>query len=705
MNEKKTFFLQSPDGGLVPDLAAYWYLLLDRWKWLAAATILSGAAAITYIAVTPRTYTVQCVVQVEQANTKLVNIQEFNPEEYKTTEALRTVEQALTSSSVLLSVARANNLFDDPDFVGKDGARLTEAQMVKILGGAITVKLRRGTRLVDIVVDDINPARAVLLADSLVQEYVSAGAQQRSALAGGAKDYLGKQAAELKEKLQKAEMALQDYREKHDAVSLEVKQDTVNAKLTQLNTAVTEAENTRIKLESAMKAVRDSKIRKGTDLIEIPEVARLDEIAGLKKDIKDREAEIANLRQRYLELHPKMISAQSALKKVQDNLVTSAMRAMSVIEKSYRAAAEDETNLRKALREQEKVALELSKVSVPYSALQREVEADSTLFQTVLSRMKETQIDQGVQSANIRVIESPVPPTRPSKPRRLRILASALAAGFIIAAGIAIVLDLLDSSFRAVDQTERMLDLPAFGSVPRADKKRSEHRLELIAEPASATAEAFRGFRTSIALLGNHGPVNVVLFTSAAAGEGKSYCAANYAVSLAQQGLRTLLIDADLRRPGLTAIFPETADVPGVSGFLRGDAGMEQCWLASSVKDLCVMPAGRDKAPNPAELLSSGRFKDLIKLAAESFDRVVVDTAPVNAVSDTLLIASQAAVVCLVVRAGRTPRRVVMRARHNLARANATPDGFILNDLPSGRGANYNYYSEGSYSSAGVYGT
>ena len=705
MNEPSSSSLPSSGGGFAPDLAAYWYLLLDRWKWLATSMILCGAAALAYIAVTPRTYTVQCVVQVEQANTKLVDIQELNPEEFKTTEALRTVEQALTSSSVLLSVARANYLFDDLDFVGKDDARLTEPQMVKILNSAIQVKLRRGTRLVDIVVDDIKPDRAVRLADSLVQEYIAAGAQQKSTVAGGAKEYLGKQAEELKVKLQKAEMALQEYREKHDAVSLEVKQDTVNAKLTQLNTAVTEAENIRIKLESAMKAVRDSKIKKGSELLEIPEVAKLDAIAGLNKDIKDREAEIANLSERYLELHPKMIAARSALKKVQDNLVTSAMRAISVIEKSYRAAVEDEANLRKALREQEKVALELSKVSVPYSALQREVDADTTLFQTVLSRMKETQIDQGIQSANIRVIESPVPPTKPSKPRRARILACALVAGFIIAAGFIIVLDMLDSSFRSVDQTERMLDLPAFGSVPRADKKRREQRLELIAEPGSATAEAFRGLRTSVALHGNHGPINVVLFTSAAAGEGKSYCAANYAVSLAQQGLRTLLIDADLRRPGLTAIFPETADVPGVAGFLRGDAGLEKCWLASSVKDLCVMPAGRDKEPNPAELLSSGRFKDLIKLAAESFERVVIDTAPVNAVSDTLLIASHAAVVCLVVRAGRTPRRVVLRARQTLARANATPAGFILNNLRTGRGANYDYYSEGNYSSAGVYGT
>ncbi len=708
MSENETPPARLDGGATVPvDLRAYWYLLLDHRKWVVAATLLCGAAAAAYLIVTPRSYGVQCVVQVEQANTKLVNIQELNPEEFKTAEALKTVEQALTSSSVLLSVARANKLFDDPDFVDKDkdGARLTEEQMVKILGSVIKAKLRRGTRLVDISVDDIKADRAVLLAKSVVEEYIAAGALQKSNVAGGTKAYLGKEADALKEKLQKAEMALQDYREKHDAVSLEEKQDTINAKLTQLNTAVTEAENTRIKLESAMKAVRESKSKKVSDLIEIPEVAKLDEIAGLKKDIKDREAELADLRERYLELHPKMIAARSALKKVQDNLMIAATRAVSVIEKSYRGAAEDETNLRKALREQEKTALELSKISVPYAALQREVEADTTLFQTVLSRMKETQIDQGIQNANIRIIEAPVRPTKPNKPKRTRILAAALAAGFLLGVGIVIALDMLDSSFRSVDQAENMLNLPALAAVPRADKKRSEHRLELIAAPASATSEAFRGFRTSIALVGNHGSINVCLFTSAAAGEGKSYCAANYAVSLAQQGLKTLLIDADLRRPGLTEIFPETADAPGVTGFLRGDAGLEMSCLDSSVKNLSVMPAGREKAAYPAELLSSGRFKDLVKQAAEKFERVVIDTAPVNAVSDTLLIASQTSVVCLVVRAGRTPRRVVMRACHSLARANATPTGFILNHLRTGSGANYNYYSEGNYSSAGVYGT
>ena len=689
---------------LTPDFYAYWYLLRDRWKLIASCVLVGGALAAAYILNTPRTYTAQSVVQVEQQKRNVANIREISPEDFKSTEALKTVEQALTSSSVLLAVARANHLFEDPDFVGKDQRQLAEPQMVSILSSAITAKLRRGTRLVDVVVDDIDPERAVRLAKSVVVEYVAAGSKMESMVSGGASEYLAKQADDLRTKLQKAEMALQEYRSKYNAVSLEAKQDTINARLAQLNKAVTDAEGTRIKFESAVKAIKEGKTKKGSELLEIAAVAGLDEIINIKKDIKNKETEIANLKQRYLELHPKMIAAQGEIKKLNDNLQAAAVKAATVIEKSYRAAVEDEQTLKKSLQEQEKAALELSRISVPYSALQREVDANNTLFNTVLARMKETQLDEGIQNANIRVIQEPVRPYKPTKPRRFRILAAALVGGFVIGVGIVIGLDLVDSSFRSVDQAENMLGVPVLGAVPSADKTKGQHRLELIEAPATLTAEAVRGFRTAVALLANHGPINVVLFTSATAGEGKSYCAANYAVALAQQGLKTLLIDADLRRPGLNAIFPEAADSPGVAGFLRGEDSLEAACRPSTVPVLSLMPAGKDKAPNPAELLSSGRFKDLIEQAAGKFERVVIDTAPVNAVSDTLLFASLAPVICLVVRAGRTPRRAVLRAVQVLARANAKPAGVVLNRLRTGRGANYDYYSEGSYASTGVYG-
>jgi polysaccharide biosynthesis transport protein len=266
-------------------------------------------------------------------------------------------------------------------------------------------------------------------------------------------------------------------------------------------------------------------------------------------------------------------------------------------------------------------------------------------------------------------------------------------------------LDMADSSIRSIDEVEKISAAPVLTSVPESRRKNRDNESVLITDPASYEAEAFRSLRTALSFLGPEDDRKTVLFTSANPAEGKTYCSFNYAVALAQTGLRTLLIDADLRRPDLSRFVLGDAKAPGITSCLTGHATILDCCNPSGIDKLFIMGAGA-RAVKPAELLASGDFASLLKEAELHFDRIVIDSAPVNAVSDTQLIARYIQSVCLVVRAGKTPRRAIVRAFSLLAQAASNPGGIVFNRIGR-RSRDKYYFSEyaGEYANAGGHGS
>jgi capsular exopolysaccharide synthesis family protein len=269
-------------------------------------------------------------------------------------------------------------------------------------------------------------------------------------------------------------------------------------------------------------------------------------------------------------------------------------------------------------------------------------------------------------------------PIKPAKPRKLKILALAFLGGCVVGSGLVIGIDLSDRSIRSVNEVEEVLGLPVLTLVPRSKRRHLDQSPVVSADPASHEAEAFRSLRTALSFLGQRTNFKTVLFTSANPGEGKTYCSLNCAAALAQLGLRTLLIDADLRRPTLTKALLADSKAPGLSDCLAGHATIMDCCKLTDTQNLFVLGAG-ERASNPAELLGAGDIAGLLKEAMLHFDRVVFDSAPINAVSDTQLIAKEIESVCLVVRAGKTPRQALIRACGLLARATHSPDAVVLN--------------------------
>jgi capsular exopolysaccharide synthesis family protein len=373
-------------------------------------------------------------------------------------------------------------------------------------------------------------------------------------------------------------------------------------------------------------------------------------------------------------------------------LAEAVLKAADLLSSQLRTAQETEAGLMKAEAEQQKNASELGQKSIEYNGLTHEMESNRSMYQSVLNNLKQTDVSKQWNQTPIRIVE-PAFAYGPIRPKKSLIISATATGGFMLGLAIALGLSVMDTSLKTVDEAEKLLRLPALAAVPRRKLKTNSKRvpLPMLDDPKGSVAEAFRSLRANLSLLGRQEQRRTFLFTSAHPSEGKTFTCCNYAIVSAQMGVRTLLIDADLRRPAISQIFFGQTKKPGLADCLSGQASVQNAVLPSEVANLSILPAG-STVPNPAELLSSAEFAAVVKEAMLLYDRVIVDTAPVNAVSDTLMLAPHVQTICLVVRAGSTHGRSVMRAIKILTDIQCKPAGIVLNYLPEHRGIGYYYY-------------
>ncbi len=688
------------------DFRAIFHLALEKAWLIALCFLLAAAGTATYLLRSPKVYAARCVLQVEQEEAKILNIQRVQQEELQSLESLKTVEQTLQNSALLGRVLDVHKLANDPRFaVLSDQAPPSRETLIRRLSAMVEVRLRKGTRLIDIKVEHTNPALAELVANSIVHEFLRNNHEHNSSAAEGATVFLSKEATELKRKLEASEHSLQAFKEQMQISSLDERNQVVLEKLKELGTRVTEAKSQRIVAETAWKQVT-ALSNDVSALLVVPAVANDSSVNETRSSIARLESELANLRQRYKELHPKLIQTQSQLAEWKSNLERAVRSVPQRIRSGYESASAAEQALEQALREQETVALDLNKLSVRYNVLARDVESDRTLYQSVLNRIKETSVTKDLKPSNIRVVQEATVPERPVKPERNRTILAGFVAALATSIFLIFLLDACDRSLKTVDQTEEYLALPVLGTVPKFSGTSGDQRKLLDGDDAEcAEAESFRTLRTALSMLGRKEDRRISLFTSAVPSEGKTFCSLNYAISLAQQGLRTLIIDCDLRRPMVEkSLLKSRAGNPGLTDLLTGHKQFSEVTHPTHVENLRFLPAGTD-SPNPAELLARCGITAVLDEALRHFDRVVVDSAPIHAVSDTLLILERIQTLCLVVRAGKTAKNSVRRAAQKLQEAGAPLAGVILNLVPRSHVGGYYYYdSYHDYAYRGDYG-
>jgi polysaccharide biosynthesis transport protein len=686
------------------DLVRYYHLFL-RHLWLIGLIV--GVALIgTYAWVSrqPKEYGSRAVLQVEQQQRKILsNMEEVQPENLQSDDYLNTVVQSLTSTSLMLRVAHAVGLDKDLKIFPPrhDGLTYSDAVIGKTMRSRVTAGLRRGTRLIDISVEDEDPERAKQIADAIVKEFLRQTFEQQFSVSRLASEFLQEEADKLRIKLDQSEEKLQTYKERNNAVSLEQNQNITVDKLKELNSRVTAAKDARIKVESDIEQLRRLKPDDIDGMLQIGSVAAIPQVANVRTQIVQAEAELAALKKRYLPLHPAYIKAMTTIARLWESLQETLRDAAKILGTQYASAIDTEGKLSTALNDQEKAALDLSKLAIPYNVLEREVQSDRAMYDSLVTRVRETTISEGIEKNPFHIVEEPMASTVAVKPEKMKTMGIAFVFALIVGCALVIVLDSLDESLRSVDQAEQFLGLPALAIIPE-EKGQNQLFMPLRQKDSqtSRQAEAFRTVRASLSLLGGESSRRVFLFASALPAEGKSFSSVNTAVAFCVEGLRTIVVESDLRRPSLHRLFPGLADrnTPGLSDFLAGNEPLDNVIHSTPVDNLSILFAGR-RSPNPAELLASKSFPLLIEALLEQFDRVICDSAPINAVSDTLTLIAAVQHVCLVIRPEKTPKKAIARACHLVEKAGGKLAGFLLNRVKFkyGSGQYYYYYYGDEY--------
>ena len=681
-------------GGL--DFGYYLHLLI-RYLWLFLAIVILAAGIAGYFALRqPKMFVSTGVLQVEAEEKKVLASDDVQPVKPQETDYIPTIVANLTNDSLLVRVAKAAGLLDDPTFFKpkENGEPYTETEIAGRMRGVVTVVNRKLTRLIDISAKDTDPERARLIAATWIKEFLAQGIEQRVEVAKAASDFLRDESDKLKAKLQQSDEKLQRYKEEHNAVSLENDQNIIVEKLKELNRQVTDANNQRIRLEADMALLRDIPPDDVERLLQIPSVSTIPQVQDLRGQIVAAEAELAAAQKRYGPMNPAFVQATTKVSQLKDALKEMLKNAGTILSTQYESATDAEKRLNESLAEQEHAALELNKIGVPYNVLAREVESDRLMYDTVNTRLRETTAAIGIEQSPVRVVEEPMAAV-PAPRGVLKLVGIGLFLGISLGVGSIIGLDMLDSSLRYVDQAESFLKLPVLAVVSKLERQVGDKIPNVFKAPQSQQAEAFRNVRTTLSLLGGEqGKGRIFLVTSAVPGEGKTFCAFNSAVAFALEGQKTIVVDADLRMPALHTIFSDSEAARkhlGLADYLAGNAEIEGIIMAGPLENLWVICAGK-KTSNPGELLGGENFAALTKTLGQRFDKVLIDSAPVNAVSDTLRITPLVDYVCLVVRAAKTPKKALSRARKLIESARGKLVGFILNQVHLGRDSAYYFY-------------
>jgi len=394
--------MATPDDKMVLNLPAelrgLWYLLLEKVWLVAGIVVLFSAGGVFYALRLPKLYQATTTVEVDSEDQRKVTMERGSANAVLNEEELKTIEQNLLSPALALRVVRRPELQQDPRFLPRVRRPASEERLRTTLSKEITASLRRGTHLIDVTVEDENPAMAQKLAQVLVEEYLAGSSEGRAAASQGAHEDLRGEADRLKARLTKSEQALQQYKEQNRAVSLEEKQNIVVERLKELNARVTTAKGERLKLETDLAQLEQLRDSRPEELLALTSIAANEEVGMLRRKISEKETEIAALSRRYKSEHPKYIQAASELLELKSALEQSIGKAASTLTASAEAARTTESKIEEALHAQEQIALELGKMAIPYQALDREVVSDRALYDALLARVKESEIGQGCRT-------------------------------------------------------------------------------------------------------------------------------------------------------------------------------------------------------------------------------------------------------------------------------------------------------------------
>jgi succinoglycan biosynthesis transport protein ExoP len=554
----------------------------------------------------------------------------------------------------------------------------------------------RGSQLVDLTFEAADPEFAAKAVNAFAEEYVAHNLSLKVESLEKSAEWLTGEVQKQAAMMRESDMKLAQYKESQDATSLDSNQNIVVARLTSANEAATKARIDRIQREGLWRQIEGA----GDDIESITSVLNNPQIQQLRTAINQAQQEKARLAERYGDKHPDYQKAVVTLSNAERQLQEETRKARQNAKSEYESAVQQEREMQAQLNESKGQATALGRKGVDYAVLLREAESNRTVYNQLLTREKELRVVANSRTNNVRVVDRALPPTVPSAPNHRRDWTYAIALGLALGLGIAFGIDYLDDTVKTPDDITRRLKLKFLGLVPIV----SGERHPLISGPVPHDfGEAYRSIRTALAAQLPGSGARVIAVASSQPLEGKTTTAVNIAMALAVGGARVLLIDADMRRPSVHKALRMTND-RGLSQLLAGQARMREVVQRTHDPNLLTITAGRTPA-NPSELLASDRMRALLSgLETGPFDWIIIDTPPVLAVTDAVILAPLVGAVTFVIGAEMTRWRLAERAVETLLSSNPRQVLAVLNKVNFGRNKYYysryyghqykNYYAE-----------
>jgi len=707
-----------PQAGM--DLMEFWRIISQRkWHIVLLAVFTALVALAVSMAIAP-VYRATAVVMIEANKAKVISsIEEVYAGGGSNREFFQTQAEILKSREVAIKAIEKLKLWDHPDFDPRKvkppfyqpvldalgfaqaekpewiDALLADAVYGRIAGGKlISIEPVRLSQLVKVSFDAKDPELAAQMANTIAEAFIDNDREARFKMTQQAHGWLQERLKDLRITLSDSENRLQQYREREGLIELESDKqggvarliDAVTQRLIEAKLKTSESRNNYVQIKNA----------KPEELLSLPRIINNAVIMDAHRQVMEGERKNAELAQRYGPEHPKMVQAMGELVAAREQLNKAISMVVAGAQYEYEVAQATEKNLEETLARAKGGVQMLNKKEFGLAVLEREVATNRQLYDMFMNRAKETNAAQDMQSSIGRIVDTAQVPNDPIKPKKAMNVAVALVLGLLLGVGGVLLQAKLDNTLKSSTDVETHLHQPLLASLPELDKAaRQSAGKMLMDEPHSLYAEAIRTARTGVLLSALDAKSRTLLVTSSVPGEGKTTFASNLALAHAQTK-KTLLIDADMRKPSVASKLELDPHHIGLSELVAGEAGLDAVLQAIPETGLQVISAGT-LPPNPLELLLSKRFAETLSQLQTQFDVIVIDSPPVELVSDALVLAPHCTSVIYMARAQETPIPVMKKGLAKLARANAPLLGVVLNHVEAKQQGYYGY-------GAGAYG-
>jgi polysaccharide biosynthesis transport protein len=708
-------------------------MILRKHQWLIVSFLLALVTVVTIATFRMQPiYEATTRIEIDRENTNFLPFAASAPYDvYQDLEDyIETQSKILVSETLALQTINSLNLDQDTRFGGhpqspgtlevtaaKGGIQPPPAALGSFLG-SLSVKRVPNSRLLDVTFATTDPKLAAAIVNAHVNNFIEQNFRSRYEATTQTSNWLANQLDELKGKVEASEDARIKYERVNQIWTIDEKQDVTTQKLADLNRELTEAQADRINKQAVYELAEAGNYDAIPTVRESPVVQE-----SLKRqgELSDQYTEALN---QYGPKFPKVVRLEAQLKEIEALIAREKKSIGNQIEAEYRGSRQRELLLQRALDQQKNEAASMADKMVQYNILKREAEANKQLYDGLLQKLKEAGITAGLRSSNIRVVDPALMPSAPSRPNKSRNVALAILVGLFGGIGMALLREYLDNTVKNPDDVENLSHLPSLAVVPAFNNSEGDHRGRLQkllrgsgngfhervallthSQPQSQVSEAFRALRTSLLLSQPDRPPQVILVTSALPHEGKTTAAVNIGVTLAQLGDSTLLIDGDLRKPGISrALQMNDGKFAGLSSYLAGVTALDLVTVPHPViSNLHAIPTG-PIPPNSADLLSSHRLAEMMCELRKRYKFIVIDSPPIMAATDAVILSALVDGVLLVVRSGETPKEAFTRTRDLLHSVNSRVLGVVLNAVDSSSPDYYYSYRYYPYAYTG-YGT